>query len=104
MSATKTVGIVGARGHTGAELIRLITRHPFLALALVSSRELDGERVSDHVDDFDGEGAALERMKALRGEGLSFEAIAAVLTKEGIRTRYEGAWQARVVNRILARA
>ena len=26
----QTVGIVGARGHTGAELIRLIDRHPHL--------------------------------------------------------------------------
>lgn len=51
----KTLGIVGARGHTGAELIRLVARHPELDLAFVSSRELDGERVSDHVDGFEGE-------------------------------------------------
>ena len=48
----QTLGIVGARGHTGAELIRLVARHPLLDLAFVSSRELDGERVSDHVDGF----------------------------------------------------
>jgi N-acetyl-gamma-glutamyl-phosphate reductase len=63
----KTVGIVGARGHAGAELIRLIVRHPSLALAFVSSRELDGERVSDHVDEFGGE---------LRYENLGAEAVA----------------------------
>ncbi|HEY6986161.1 MAG TPA: N-acetyl-gamma-glutamyl-phosphate reductase [Rhodanobacteraceae bacterium] len=51
----KTLGIVGARGHTGAELIRLVARHPSLDLAYVSSRELDGQRVSDHVDAFAGE-------------------------------------------------
>ena len=51
----KTLGIVGARGHTGAELIRLVARHPSLELAFVSSRELAGERVSDHVDAFAGE-------------------------------------------------
>ena len=49
MAGRKTVGIVGARGHTGAELIRLVARHPHLALAFVSSRELDGQRVADHV-------------------------------------------------------
>ena len=49
MSTSKTVGIVGARGHTGAELIRLIARHPHLELAFVSSRELDGQKVSDHI-------------------------------------------------------
>jgi N-acetyl-gamma-glutamyl-phosphate reductase len=67
MSAKRTVGIVGARGHTGAELIRLIVRHPSLELAFVSSRELDGERVSDHVDEFAGE---------LRYENLGAEAVA----------------------------
>src|SRR5690606_7337353 len=56
MSATvKKVGIVGARGHTGAELIRLVAAHPGLELAFVSSRGLDGQRVADHVDGFAGE-------------------------------------------------
>ncbi len=43
------VGIVGARGHTGAELVRLLVRHPQLELALVASRKLDGQYVSAHV-------------------------------------------------------
>jgi N-acetyl-gamma-glutamyl-phosphate reductase len=51
----KTIGIVGARGHTGAELVRLIARHPSLQLAFVSSRELDGQFVRDHVSEFIGE-------------------------------------------------
>ena len=51
----KTLGIVGARGHTGAELIRLVARHPSLDLAFVSSRELASQRVADHVDGYDGE-------------------------------------------------
>ena len=63
----KTIGIVGARGHTGAELIRLVERHPALELAFVSSRELDGERVGDHVDEFCGD---------LRYESLGAEAVA----------------------------
>lgn len=50
-----SVGIVGARGYAGAELIRLVARHPSLQLAFVSSRELDGQRVRDHVADFQGE-------------------------------------------------
>lgn len=44
----KTIGIVGARGHVGAELIRLISAHPQFELAFVSSRELQGQRVADH--------------------------------------------------------
>ena len=66
MSTSKTVGIVGARGHTGAELIRLIARHPHLELAFVSSRELDGQKVSDHIPEFSGE---------LRYENLSHEQV-----------------------------
>ncbi len=50
----KTVGIVGARGHTGAELIRLISGHPGFELAFVSSRELDGQPVSAHVPEYRG--------------------------------------------------
>jgi N-acetyl-gamma-glutamyl-phosphate reductase len=67
-AARKTLGIVGARGHTGAELIRLVAAHPALELAFVSSRELDGQRVADHVDGYAGE---------LRYASLDAEAVAA---------------------------
>lgn len=63
-----TVGIVGARGHTGAELIRLVHAHPHLRLGFVSSRELDGQRLSDHNDTYEGE---------LRYESLDPAAVAA---------------------------
>ena len=66
--ANKTVGIVGARGHTGAELIRLIANHPQLELVFVSSRELAGQRVSDHITGWNGE---------LRYENLGHEQVAA---------------------------
>lgn len=51
----KTLGIVGARGHAGAELIRLAARHPRLELAFVSSRELAGQPVREHVAEYAGE-------------------------------------------------
>ena len=63
-----SVGIVGARGYTGAELIRLLAAHPRIELAFVSSRELDGQRVADHNEDYKGE---------LRYESLGPEAVAA---------------------------
>jgi len=63
-----SVGIVGARGHTGAELIRLVANHPQLELSFVSSRELDGQRVAEHNDGFKGE---------LRFENLDPAAVAA---------------------------
>lgn len=67
-SKTFTVGIVGARGHTGSELIRLIAGHPQIELAFVSSRELAGQRVADHSDAYQGE---------LRYENLDADAVAA---------------------------
>ncbi len=56
MSArTFRVGIVGARGHVGAELIRLLAAHPHFELAYVGSRELDGQRLADHIPAYTGE-------------------------------------------------
>jgi N-acetyl-gamma-glutamyl-phosphate reductase len=49
------IGIVGARGYVGAELIRLVAAHPRFELAYVGSRELDGQRLADHVDTYDGD-------------------------------------------------
>ncbi|NZA25132.1 N-acetyl-gamma-glutamyl-phosphate reductase [Luteimonas sp. SJ-92] len=67
MSGPARVGLVGARGHTGAELIRLVAAHPGLALGFVSSRELAGQRVDAHVAEFSG---------ALRYETLDPAAVA----------------------------
>ncbi len=43
-----TLGLVGARGYVGAELIRLVAAHPRFALGFVSSREREGERLDAH--------------------------------------------------------
>jgi hypothetical protein len=51
---------------------------------------------------YDGESAALERLKALRTEGLGFDRIAArVMNEEHISTRTGRPWHGVVVNRIL---
>ena len=68
MSKTFTLGIVGARGYTGAELIRLVAAHPQIELAFVSSRELAGQRVADKNAAYTGE---------LRYENLDADAVAA---------------------------
>jgi N-acetyl-gamma-glutamyl-phosphate reductase common form len=49
------IGIVGARGHTGAELIRLLGAHPRFEPVFVSSRALAGEPVAAHVPGYRGE-------------------------------------------------
>lgn len=50
-----SLGIVGARGHVGAELVRLVAAHPRFELAFVSSRALDGQRVADHNPGYSGD-------------------------------------------------
>ncbi|HVI26914.1 MAG TPA: N-acetyl-gamma-glutamyl-phosphate reductase [Xanthomonadaceae bacterium] len=54
MSGAVRIGIVGARGHVGAELLRLLAAHPRFEPAFVSSRALAGQRVADHVPDYAG--------------------------------------------------
>ncbi|MCA9517343.1 MAG: N-acetyl-gamma-glutamyl-phosphate reductase [Myxococcales bacterium] len=43
------VAVIGARGHTGAELLRLLDGHPNFRIAAVSSRALVGKAVRDEV-------------------------------------------------------
>ena len=43
----RRVGLVGARGHVGAELVRLLSAHPRFELVFVSSRALAGQPVPD---------------------------------------------------------
>jgi DNA invertase Pin-like site-specific DNA recombinase len=50
---------------------------------------------------YEGEEAALARLKALRAEGLGFDRIAARMNEEGISTRTGKPWHGIVVNRIL---
>ncbi len=47
MSEPFLIGLVGARGHAGRELIRIISSHPEMMLAYAVSREYAGRRVSE---------------------------------------------------------
>jgi len=44
----RRIGLVGARGHVGTELIKLLADHPVFEIAFVSSRERAGQRLADH--------------------------------------------------------
>jgi DNA invertase Pin-like site-specific DNA recombinase len=48
-----------------------------------------------------GESEVINRMKALRAQGLGFDKIAAQLNAEGIGTRTRGRWHGVMINRIL---
>ena len=43
------VGIVGASGYTGEELVRVLARHPRVKLAAVCSRTLAGKSVAEEI-------------------------------------------------------
>ena len=51
----KRIGLIGARGHVGAELIRLIAGHPEMELAFVSSRERIGQPLAEHHPEVGGD-------------------------------------------------
>jgi N-acetyl-gamma-glutamyl-phosphate reductase common form len=51
----ESIGLVGARGHVGEDLIRLIAGHPGFTLAFVSSRERAGQAVAEHLPGYGGD-------------------------------------------------
>lgn len=54
MARSLRLGIVGARGYAGAELIKLVAAHPAFELAFVSSREREGQHLSHHQSGYAG--------------------------------------------------
>lgn len=47
MTETLRVGILGAGGYTGAELVRLVHQHPRLRLVMVAAREKAGKHLTE---------------------------------------------------------
>ncbi|PIQ37157.1 MAG: N-acetyl-gamma-glutamyl-phosphate reductase [Lysobacterales bacterium CG17_big_fil_post_rev_8_21_14_2_50_64_11] len=54
MNKTIHIGLVGARGHVGSELIRLLAAHPQFEIGFVSSRERAGEPLAAHEPSYAG--------------------------------------------------
>lgn len=63
--------IFGASGYTGQELIRILSGHPEIELAAVTSRRFDGQHVSDVFPSFCG-------LTGLKYQNASPESIAAI--------------------------
>jgi N-acetyl-gamma-glutamyl-phosphate reductase len=51
----KRIGLIGARGHVGGEMIRLLSSHPEFELVLVSSRERVGQHVAAYHPEADAD-------------------------------------------------
>jgi N-acetyl-gamma-glutamyl-phosphate reductase common form len=69
------IGLVGARGHVGTELIKLLAVHPVFEIAFVSSREREGQRLADHEPAYRGE----LRYTALDAAGVATSGVDAVV-------------------------
>lgn len=78
MSAKHRIGLVGARGYVGSELIHLLTNHPRLELGFVSSRERAGERLDAHEAGYVGD-LAYVSYDAPRAAGAGCEALVLAL-------------------------
>src|ERR1700694_2644540 len=52
MSAKKTVGILGASGYTGAELVRLLLRHPKVEIVLLTADRKAGLPIGEEFPQF----------------------------------------------------
>ncbi len=43
MNTPRTINLVGGRGYTGSELLRLLAGHPYMELGMASSRSEAGQ-------------------------------------------------------------
>lgn len=78
MTRRISVGLVGARGYVGSELIRLLAAHPAFELAFVSSREREGQRVAEHEPAFTG-GLRYVNLDAAAAAGQGVDAVVLAL-------------------------
>lgn len=69
MTDTFKVGVIGARGHAGAELMKILGRHPSLSVDCAGSRELAGQDVPG-VDGLKYESLGPEEVAARQLEAL----------------------------------
>ena len=51
----KKVGIIGASGYTGYELIKILKKHPKVELAVLNSKSYEGKKVKELYPDFNSE-------------------------------------------------
>ena len=50
----KQVGVIGASGYTGYELIKLLNKHPLVELKVLNSKSYNGQKVSSLYSEYEG--------------------------------------------------
>ena len=63
MSHSRTINLVGGRGYTGSELLRLIAGHPHMELCIASSRSETGQTISSICDAWPEDGRTFTQLE-----------------------------------------
>jgi len=63
MSAPRTINLIGGRGYTGSELLRLIAGHPQMELGIASSRSDAGQTLSSICADWPEDGRTFTQLE-----------------------------------------
>ena len=63
MSISRTINLIGGRGYTGSELLRLIAGHPDMDLGIASSRSHAGQSISSACDGWPDDGRAFTSLE-----------------------------------------
>lgn len=63
MSGVKIINLVGGRGYTGSELLRLVAAHPSMDLGMASSRSLYGQSISRSCEAWPDDGRVFTRLE-----------------------------------------
>ncbi len=63
MSSSRTINLVGGRGYTGSELLRLIAGHPGISLGIASSRSHAGQSLYSSCDGWPQDGRTFTQLE-----------------------------------------
>ncbi len=63
MNNSRTINLVGGRGYTGSELLRLLAKHPSMELGIASSRTEAGQTISSTCDGWPDDGRTFTRLE-----------------------------------------
>jgi len=63
MTASRIINLVGGRGYTGSELLRLVAAHPNMNLGIASSRSHAGEAIASTCDGWPDDGMTFTQLE-----------------------------------------